>query len=64
MSKGMCAVLAGVFAGVFAGTLAFELLKKTGWGQRAGKKLSDGLRAAKGAFMEGYQAKAAESAEG
>ena len=59
MEKGMCILIAGVFVGVFAGALAHELLKKTEIGQRVGKKISGGLRAAKRAFMEGYRPKAA-----
>jgi len=64
VKEGMCVLLAGVFVGVFAGALVYQVVKQSEVGQSAAKKLSDGLRAAKSAFLEGYQPKAAEGAEG
>ena len=58
MGKGLGAAVAGVFIGVFAGALAYELVRKTESGRRVSKKVVAGLRAAKDAFMEGYQQQA------
>ena len=60
MEKGLCVLLVGVFTGVFVGALAVKLARKTDWGQRASEKISEGLEAAKDAFVEGYRPKAAQ----
>ncbi len=57
MAKGLC----GVFIGVFVGALAYELLRKTNVAQTAIRKTSEGIRAAKRAFSEGYQSAARPS---
>jgi len=51
MGKGLC----GLFAGVFVGALAYELLKKTEVCQKTVRKLSEGVKSAKNAFVEGYR---------
>lgn len=60
MGKGLCILVFGVFTGVFVGALAFKLAKKTDWGHRASEKISEGLWAAKEAFMNGYCPKVAQ----
>jgi len=50
----MIKLLAGVFVGVFVGALAFEVFRKTEFTRKAARKVSEGVRAARKAFDEGY----------
>ena len=50
MSKTLGGVLAGVFVGVFSGAFALELARRAGMS----RKVSEGFRAAKAAFLDGY----------
>jgi len=53
-------LMTGVFIGVFAGAFAYELLRQTKLPQAMGRKVKDGYKSAKKAFMDGYQSVAEE----
>jgi hypothetical protein len=52
----MIQILGGVFVGVFLSVLTVKLLgkAKSPWLRKTGDTLKEGMKAAKGAFMEGY----------
>ena len=60
MVKGVVGLVAGVFAGVFVGAFAYEMISKKKPGgilKSARQKISNGLKATKTAFQEGYRGK-------
>jgi hypothetical protein len=54
-------ILAGVAVGFFVGVVVIEVVKKTNptWLRKAKAKMRNGARAAKDAFMEGYEVETA-----
>ena len=53
--KEIVGVAAGLCAGIFVGAVGLEVLKKTKIAQKSVKKVSEGFRATKDAFKEGFQ---------
>ena len=58
----MSKLLTGIFVGVFVGAFGYQMVKKTQVGQKATKKIVDGVDAAKKAFKEGYSSVSGEKA--
>ena len=57
MEKGTVALIAGLFVGVFVGALAYEIIKRNNpdFLTSVKKKISNGMKAATDAFIEGYK---------